>query len=438
MPKRKRAEPSGSTSPESKAEKSLHRRRNLCTQRLSAAQKPLISALRHAAGLERQKYSRRKKTAQSNKDSKATSRLDAEYAFLKGLQLETLAEQHLRKTIGKVKSLRESEVLPEHLKQVEKGEKDPALLNVQARLFKVDSVRKVVDEVIDDLKEIVSASAEVAKKNSAKQAKLEEDEVPEDDGEEDSEAFAAFDALIAAPSSADEDSEDSLSEGHRPPSVQEESESDGDSDDEDVHSAQGDEIPFHNFDDEDEEESDDALPSNSAEDWDDTSDSESDEASIPAPKAKRLAPEQPRAGESQFLPALSHMAYISGSESEASELDMEVAPRKNRRGQKARQKIWEQKYKDKAKHLQKQGRGEGWDPKRGAVDSNGRYGGHGGRGGPPRGRGPEKSGANEQPLGQKKAKRDDAGALHPSWQAAKAAKEKKVDIKPQGKKMVFD
>jgi hypothetical protein len=42
------------------------------------------------------------------------------------------------------------------------------------------------------------------------------------------------------------------------------------------------------------------------------------------------------------------------------------------------------------------------------------------------------------PLGPKKTKRDDAGSLHPSWLAAKAAKEKKVDAKPQGKKVVFD
>lgn len=71
------------------------------------------------------------------------------------------------------------------------------------------------------------------------------------------------------------------------------------------------------------------------------------------------------------------------------------------------------------------------------ADGQDRYAGRG-RGGMPRGRGPEKSGANEQPLGPKRTKRDDAGALHPSWLAAKAAKEKKVQVKPQGKKVVFD
>jgi hypothetical protein len=30
------------------------------------------------------------------------------------------------------------------------------------------------------------------------------------------------------------------------------------------------------------------------------------------------------------------------------------------------------------------------------------------------------------------------GILHPSWLAAKAAKEKKMDMKPMGKKVVFD
>lgn len=444
MPKRKRDEASESSlRTENTNESSLKRQNKLCAQRISTAQKPLTSALRLAAGFERQKHSRRKKTAQSNNNEKGVSRLDAEYAKLKSLDLEKLAEQHLRKTIGKVKSLRDSEVLPESVRQIDKGEQDAVVLNVQARLFKVDAVRKVVDEVIEDLKEIVKLDEggerppkdEVKKQKKARRADADE-AIVEDGEEDDSDAFAAFDACIAAPSSAEEESEDSLSEGDRPPSVADsESESEDALDEElEPESGDADTIPFHDFDseDEDDEGSDSVASEELISKSDMESESDSDGTSILLPKAKRKAIEPEKASESTFLPSLSHAAYFSGSESEASDLDMDLAPRKNRRGQKARQKIWEQKYRDKAKHLQKQDRGKGWDPKRGAVGDDKS------RKGKPSGRGPEKSGANANPLGPRKTKRDDSGPLHPSWEAAKAAKEKKIDMKPQGKKVVFD
>ncbi|OAG00123.1 Bud-site selection protein [Paraphaeosphaeria sporulosa] len=434
MPKRKRAEPSGSKSPESTADPSLARRKKQCTQRIAAAQKPLVAALRIAAGLERQKHSRRKKTVQSNKDSKGLARIEAEYAHLKSLDLEKVADQHLRKTFAKVKTLRESGCMPESVGEVEKGSSDAASLNVKGRLFKVDAVRKVVDELIDELKEIVGATAssataegkEGAKSKKARRQEADEeaevDGLAQEDGE-DSDAFAAFDAFIAAPSSAEDDSEDSLSDGHRPPS-EEDLASEGESEDEDENedTSNADSV-----------DGDDGIPAFHTFSNDEDSASDSDDLSIPLPKTKRKTADPKASADSKFLPTLSHPTYISGSESEAS--DIEVAPRKNRRGQKARQKIWEQKYKDQAKHIVKQERDRGWDAKRGAVAERGA---RNGRGGPPRGRGPEISGANELPLGPKKPKRDDAGMLHPSWLAAKAAKEKKMDVKPMGKKVVFD
>lgn len=448
MPKRKRAEPSGSPSPEITTDRSLSRYKKQCAQRIVAAQRPLVAALRHAASLERQKHSRRKKTAQGGNDLKALARLEAEYTHLKSLDFEKVAEQHLRKTIGKVKSLRENECMPESVGQIEKGNNDPALLNVKGRLFKVDPVRRVVDETIDDLKEIVGAGAgpngaQVDKrKDGQERVKRNKARIEEDHGraavhgEEDSDEFAMLDGLIAAPSSAEDDSEDSLSDGHRPPSEEDVASGDedvGDDDTSDIESVgSGNGVPdFHSF--SDDQASGSESISGTEEEQHEGSESGSDEASIPLLKTKRKPVDSKALADSKFLPTLSHPTYISGSESEAS--DIEVAPRKNRRGQKARQKIWEQKYKDKAKHIVKQERDRGWDAKRGAV---GERGGRNGRGGLLRGRGPEKSGANEQPLGPKKPKRDDAGALHPSWQAAKAAKEKKLDVKPMGKKVVFD
>jgi hypothetical protein len=446
MPKRKRAEPAGSASPDpaAAAARSLARRKAQCTQRIAAAQKSLVAALRIAAGLERQKHSRRKKTAQSNKDAKGLARIEAEYAHLKGLDLEKVAAQHLHKTFARVKTLRESECMPQSVEQAEKGAVDPASLNVKGRLFKVDAVRKVVDEAVDELKEIVGGAASHARpegKRGAQSKKARRQEGAEEAGAEadvdglaqhggeDSDAFAAFDTLIAAPSSAEDDSEDSLSDGHRPLS-EEDLASGGEDEDDDT----------------DDDEQQDTTSSAESVDGDDRgpaldtfsndeedSASASDDLSIPLPKTRRTAAESKATADSKFLPTLSHPTYLSGSESDAS--DLEVAPRKNRRGQKARQKIWEAKYKEQAKHVLKQDRDSGWDAKRGAVSARG------GRRELPRGRGPAISGANELPLGPKKSakpKRDDVGILHPSWLAAKAAKEKKMDMKPMGKKVVFD
>jgi hypothetical protein len=66
-----------------------------------------------------------------------------------------------------------------------------------------------------------------------------------------------------------------------------------------------------------------------------------------------------------------------------------------------------------------------------------------GRGGPVRG--PTERGAGDRTAQAKrssetkKPKRDDTGPLHPSWEAAKRAKEKKsVPVAFQGKKISFD
>ncbi|KAH7397447.1 Bud-site selection protein [Pyrenochaeta sp. MPI-SDFR-AT-0127] len=473
MPKRKRASPSPS---QAKPEKSVARQKKLCTQRITTALKPLLAALRVGAGLERQKHSRRKKTAQNKKDTKALERLDVEYAVLKGLDLEKLADQNLRRTIGKVKSLKEAEALQEYINGGSGGEekgyegrapaRDPATLNVTARLYKVPAVKKVVDEVIEDLKVIVGASeraekAQNEKKEPAKRSKQEdkEDEDMPDVSDEMDDPYMAFSARIAEPSSGEDDSEDSVSGDERPPSIGD-SESEHNTDDDlyaRLQDSEGD--SFQNFSSEEAEDTEPEPERDSRAQFisvsslsDDSSasdaDSESDNEALIAPsKSKsKTAKEIKPTTSSAFLPALSHAAYFSGSESEASDLDVDVAPRKNRRGQRARQKIAEAKFGAKAKHLENGGgRNQGWDAKRGAVGDDKR--GRGNRGGAPRGRGPQQSGGNSEPLGEKKSagvKRDDKGELHPSWQAAKAAKESKklkIDIKgakAPGKKVVFD
>ncbi len=152
-----------------------------------------------------------------------------------------------------------------------------------------------------------------------------------------------------------------------------------------------------------------------------------------------------------FLPSLSLGGYWSGSESAEDLSDTGQQPRKNRRGQQARRALWEKKFGKNANHLkmQSQNRDEGWDLRRGARDSDdrGKRGRGRGRGGlrtsrgdvgeKGRGRGPMGSGANSDPVTARKTKPATDGPLHPSWEAAKKAKEQKKAAAFQGKKVVF-
>jgi hypothetical protein len=473
MPKRKRESPPDARKLAPPTIATPAKQAKSCQKRLEAAQKSLLQALRHGSVLERQKHSRRKKLATKKGDKEGITRLEAEYQVLKALNLEQLGDQHLRKTLARVKSLKDAEPLQEYISGIREGSKDTSTLNVTARLFKVVQVKKVVDEVVEDLKHILGADkakdskdekTEVVKEqkdnNKAKSKSAEKEDVEmKDASDEADDPYMAFSARIAAPSSGEEESEGSVLGDERPPSIADsESEHDPDADleaesesEEDEHEAAQPDVAS-----EDEDEDSDTVAISrsvapaSGESADSESDSDSDEVAIPIKKSKtKTVAEKPTS--SAFLPALSHAAYFSGSESEASDLDVDDAPRKNRRGQRARQKIAEMKFGAKAKHLEKAQRDVSFDPKRGAVAGDDKRQ----RRGRPMGRGLQQSGSNAEPLGKKDdkkdrkmslgAKRDDKGELHPSWQAAKMAKESKklkIDVAgkgpAQGKKVVFD
>jgi BUD22 len=59
------------------------KQRILCGERIEHGKKLLRRALKLAAGFERQKYSRRRKTARQNNDTTTLARLDTEYQVLK-------------------------------------------------------------------------------------------------------------------------------------------------------------------------------------------------------------------------------------------------------------------------------------------------------------------------------------------------------------------
>ncbi|KAI1422569.1 Bud-site selection protein [Xylaria sp. FL1777] len=191
---------------------------------------------------------------------------------------------------------------------------------------------------------------------------------------------------------------------------------------------------------------------------------DSDEAlAPPSKKVKAVKPISFDAGNSAFLPSLMG-GYISGSES-ASDVDVAPSMRKNRRGQRARQAIWEKKYGDKAKHFgkEKDSRNVGWDMKRGAVDDTSKpwkrgvanpfeknhvhpdrlrhMKSEGDRQDRRYSRGQQdrnQSFQAEAPRPRPPPKRDDTGPLHPSWAAAKKAKEGVQKVEFKGKKVTFD
>ncbi|KAL1649496.1 hypothetical protein SLS58_001552 [Diplodia intermedia] len=414
--------------------------------RLEQGKKQLVKALKVARGFERQKLSRRRKTATAAATDKnegdgggIVTRIDREIEALKRMDYAKLAERQLYRTLLKIKSLAKE------------------AMNVQARLFNANPTKEAMAEVVRDVRAILGLDDE-AKGPRAKRARGEEkagkkgkkvevvesssgdddggeeeevgdEESGEDNGgdgaEWDSEEFAGFSDRIAA--SSDEESEDGdveikLKKGpyqpvrdlsFTPPSSRE------------------------------------ASPSASSEP---AFSDEEEESSEQEPKAKAKSKEKAAvvANKSTFLPSLSAVGYISGSDSEAEDLDDEIAPqKKNRRGQRARQQLWEKKYGKGAKHLakqtekQKKDRNAGWDAKRGAVDGDGGRKGKFGRDKrdfSSGGRGPKATDANLVELGKKKNHRDDGGKLHPSWEAAKLAKEKAKlgNAQFQGKKITFD
>ena len=185
----------------------------------------------------------------------------------------------------------------------------------------------------------------------------------------------------------------------------------------------------------------------------------------PATKPSTQAPFLP-------LPAFFH-GYISGSESEASSIEVAPKIKKNRPGQMERRRRAERKYGDKANHLQKKNnkgsrddRNRGWDPQLGAIEDGaeeekrswkrgrrpfwGKGGGNGkvtGRNGGDRHRHQDGGGQGGKDKGRKKREkngagghnngRDDQGKLHPSWEAKKAARAKEGGAEFKGKKIFF-
>ncbi|SGZ46820.1 CIC11C00000004871 [Sungouiella intermedia] len=137
------------------------------------------------------------------------------------------------------------------------------------------------------------------------------------------------------------------------------------------------------------------------------------------------------------LPELA-TGYFSGGSDDEEDVDNDkvvkaaTTTRKNRRGQRARQKIWEQKYGSGANHVKK-------ERDRVASEREQRQQEYEERQRKRELKAAQGSGANGVPLGTGKSLSAPAtAAVHPSWEAKKRAEEKLKNVKFEGKKITFD
>lgn len=445
--------------------------------------------------------------------------IDCAVCFYQSLDLHQAAQAHLYSSLLKIKGIAESPRLPSEIKPVPKPnlseEERSALHNVTSGLCNRKQVKDVVEQAI--MGTCIALRVPMPEKKGKIKTNNKDVDNPKSRKDEPRKDEPADDDLSI---SSDNTSEDELERTGEPVLLKRRSvevERDNELDDwpsNAENSSDDDEEVFEGFSDSDAEERafsrcDDLLggSSDSEDDSeDDASESEEDsrdravrrvralpddmsissaeeseadfseaESLSPPPAKKTRIKVEP--GRSAFLPTLMG-GYVSGSES-ASDVDVAPSAKKNRRGQRARQAIWEKKYGDKAKHKQnpnpkqQDGRDQGWDMQRGAVDpadadakpwkkgirnpfekntmhpERMRHIEHGRKqqdrsDDRDRGRGPPRAAPRESyrerpvPKIRQEQKRDDTGPLHPSWAAAKKAKEEGQKVAFQGRKITFD
>ncbi|KAH8789727.1 Bud-site selection protein [Hyaloscypha finlandica] len=445
---------------------------------LTKARKQLHRALKTAKGFERQKLGKRLKLATTNGESEAIARINREIEALKGLDLGNLTNTHLQKSLLKIKAFAESETLPNELKmELPKPEGDEAMLtalrNVTSGMYSMKPVKDAMDQNINGMYIAMGIPAPAKKEKGAKKGEVkgvlkkgglsasaivgdvdidqkeesrsgddglpwegfdsredDEDKHEEKGGVEDEsmdeEELARYDALLGG-SSDEESFDEERYTRNRPPQT-----------------AKRVSLSLSPTPSASPTPSQSASPSLSS-----SPEPEQTKTSKPS-KAKGVLTTKP--GLSTFLPTLIG-GYWSGSESSASDIEDAAPIKKNRPGQTARRAIWEKKYGEKANHIKTgkgpvgRGKDDGWDAKRGAKESSsgrGSFSGRGGRGGREGGRTrsyDQATGENAIAVEPKKrgmGRKDDVGVLHPSWQAAKKAKEAKKTATFQGKKVTFD
>lgn len=451
----------------------------------------LTAQLKLARGFDRQKMTRRIKQAGS--DESKLERLQAEVQVLKDVNERKVARNYLLKQCVRTKRIAEAEAFRSLFGGCKiKPSGSVAEKNVLARLFKSGPVSEVLPGIMKGFKEVVGAE-KAANAIVGKDAGVGSDDVTsvktgpvlaaagavEDDFEgfsdvvegatsvgPDDQVIDPYDSRLAASSDDEGNSPEGLSFNGQ--------------------NHDRDQDPMEITTDDDVEDDGDRVPP--------MSESE-EELATPQSKPNFVKPLASLSADTSFLPSLMHGGYYSGSDSDADDnapdgYDPDKAyaaaaaqPRKNRRGQRARQAIAEKKHGAKAKHLVKangadgvhgdrqrfivtartiatnEGRNDGWDTRRGAVESLNARNTKGRRdtrmpNGSARRNGAAKdrngiegsTGANSDPViakarSAKKAPASKSGRIHPSWEAARKRKLERANAGPDsftGKKITFE
>ncbi|KFY08390.1 hypothetical protein V492_06255 [Pseudogymnoascus sp. VKM F-4246] len=452
-------------------------RRGEVEEKLVHGKKMLNRALKTAKGFEWQKLVKRITNAKAEDvDTTAqVARLERELKVLKDLEMQALADAHVHKTLLKSKTIAESGLLPDYVKPpVRKTGSEEDILamdNVTARLYNTKPVKENMTHIMTSIyavtgipnpankpkvkaKEPKEPPAKKMKGDDKQAATSRNTEKPVADKKGEKGVEPAWEGFDSGSESDVESVDFSKYEGRLGGSSDEDS--DSDSAEELKRPAKpvkrtiksrGISVSVSGSDDEGEGEPEEWVLSDEEEDSeDDDSDNVIERSASPPTreKKKQREPPKPLKPGSQFLPTLMG-GYWSGSEESATDVEDEVAPapRKNRPGQQARRAIWEKKYGKGANHVKNapppKEKDVVWDAKLGAVSSEGSGRGRG-RGGFTRNKA-QVTGENASELGPRNARgvgrKDDVGVLHPSWQAAKKAKEEKKAAKFEGKKVVF-
>jgi len=414
------------------------------TSALPTYHKRILRVLKKARGFETVKLIRRIKSSRTSKApaTRPTARLEAELEALKKMKLDVLARAHLRRCVGRDGRCVRSGVLDwgvwgvegedregRGMEKVERG-MEKVERDVSARLYGGKAVRDVMGDVLGDVRRVlgVDEGEEMARgdgdgeegrkgieerlgrNKGSKGVKKEKRRKEEEEG---------GDKSASLPTSASDSDSDSESE-------HEEEEEEGE-DQEDVWKAISAAGPdaFSAFDSR-------VASSSSASSSESESDAgphhhaiEEDLSGSSAPKSGSKPTQKP--GTSTFLPSLL-AGYISDSCSSTSSTappkhkkgPPEKKQRKNRMGQQARRALWEKKYGQNAAHLKQEAQRK------------------------------EKAQRRERKAGkeEKKEKKEGQteGTLHPSWEAARKAREGKMVVVQEvlksggggGKKVVFD
>ncbi len=377
---------------------------------------------------------------------------------MQSLELASTAELHLYKTLLKFGNISSASALPRYVRTIvgsSRKQLDDASANVQARLFKSGPVREVMSEVLNSVRAILGIEEVKAVKKKRLRAKDYAMGVT-DLGAGPTVQRVQQLSMRASPVLSDRDDPSGRREIRRDQEPDFGTENEDDYDRYASRLATFSDGHLGSGDSESESDRGKGLNPNSITD---NSASEEEESEVSEPMDNPRKPKKPPSAapnSTTFLPSLS-MGYFSGSESAEDLSDEGPKARTNRMGQQARRALWEKKFGKNANHvkMQPQDRDEGWDARKGASagDDRGKRGRGrgrgdsnmtGGRAKARSGRGPMSSGANSDPVALREAKSvtktksASDGPIHPSWEAARKAKEQKKLVQFQGKKVVFD